>query len=187
IIYALLGILSDTSKSKDLLPAHTKSLQQVIRDTASFLLSHTDQEQSFYNLLNWTLPEFLQSLDSLSSAVLRSASENRQEVIIELLLATGKVELETKDNSGRTPLSHAAQRGHEAIVKLLLEKQANVDLKDENGRMPLSYATESGHEAVARLLCEQGAEFEAKDRWGQTPLWRAAGNRHEGVMIIVGQ
>jgi ankyrin repeat protein len=44
--------------------------------------------------------------------------------VVKLLLEKG-AELETKDKyNGRTPLSHAAGYGHKAVVKLLLEKNA---------------------------------------------------------------
>ena len=43
-------------------------------------------------------------------------------------------ELETKDGIGRTPLSHAAGEGREAVVKLLLEKDAELETK--NGSTP---------------------------------------------------
>jgi ankyrin repeat protein len=36
------------------------------------------------------------------------------------LLARGSVDVNLKDDGGRTSLSHAAGRGHEAVVKLLL-------------------------------------------------------------------
>ncbi|OBT38979.1 hypothetical protein VE00_10733 [Pseudogymnoascus sp. WSF 3629] len=45
----------------------------------------------------------------------------------------------------RTPLSWAAQNGHETVVKLLIEKGAEVDTKDtEYGWTPLSWAAGSG-------------------------------------------
>ena len=56
------------------------------------------------------------------------------------------------DNYGQTPLSWAARDGHEAIVKLLLEKGADIKAKDNNGQTPLSWAAEKGHEAVVKLL-----------------------------------
>ncbi len=37
------------------------------------------------------------------------------------------VNVESKNNSNRTPLSLAARYGHEAVVKLLLEKAVDVD------------------------------------------------------------
>ena len=48
------------------------------------------------------------------------------------------------------------ENGHEAVVKLLLEKGAELETKDDNGRTPLSWAAENGHEAVVKLLLEQG-------------------------------
>ncbi|KAF9770490.1 hypothetical protein IL306_011970, partial [Fusarium sp. DS 682] len=40
--------------------------------------------------------------------------------------------VDARDDSGRTPLSLAAERGHEAVVRLLLEKGAVIDSKDSN-------------------------------------------------------
>ena len=42
--------------------------------------------------------------------------------------------------------------GHEAVVKLLLEKGAELESKDRDGRTPLSWAAENGQEAVVKLL-----------------------------------
>jgi ankyrin repeat protein len=64
--------------------------------------------------------------------------------------------VESKDNSGNTPLSMAARYKHEAVVKLLLEKGADVESKDDNGNTPLSLAAEKGHEAIMKLLLKKG-------------------------------
>lgn len=47
------------------------------------------------------------------------ATEEGHDAVVKLLLATGKVNVDSKDVSGWTPLSLAAEEGHEAIVKLL--------------------------------------------------------------------
>lgn len=50
------------------------------------------------------------------------AAENGHEAVVELLLATGRVDPDSKDTENtRTPLSWAAEYGHEAVVKLLLD------------------------------------------------------------------
>jgi ankyrin repeat protein len=38
---------------------------------------------------------------------------------VKLLLATERVDPDSKDDGGGTPLSYAARNGHEAVVKLL--------------------------------------------------------------------
>jgi len=57
-----------------------------------------------------------------------------------VLLETGKAGVESKDTDGRTPLSWAAENGHEAVVKLLLDTgKMDVDSEDDvYGRTPLS-------------------------------------------------
>jgi ankyrin repeat protein len=51
----------------------------------------------------------------------------------------------------------AVQEGHEAVVKLLLERGAELE-KNYYGRTPLSWAAIYGHEAVVKLLLEKGAK-----------------------------
>ncbi|KAH8707183.1 ankyrin repeat-containing domain protein [Phaeosphaeriaceae sp. PMI808] len=81
------------------------------------------------------------------------AAENGNGTIMEDLIASGKVNANWKDQSGRTPLWWAAQNGHEAAVKLLLGTgKVDVNSKDQFGRTPLSWAAENGHEALVKLL-----------------------------------
>jgi ankyrin repeat protein len=106
--------------------------------------------------------------------------------VAKLLLDTGKVDVDAKDEDGSTPLSWAAGLGHEAVVKLLLDKGAELETEDGRGRMPLSYAAESGHEAVAKLLLDTGkVDVDAKDEDGSTPLSWAAGLGHEAVVKLL--
>jgi len=53
--------------------------------------------------------------------------------------------------------------GHEAVVKLLLEKGADVESKDWYGWTPLWQAAENGHEAVVKLLLEKGTNVELRN------------------------
>ncbi|KAL7924341.1 hypothetical protein ACQKWADRAFT_267042 [Trichoderma austrokoningii] len=81
-----------------------------------------------------------------------------------------------------TGLAIASYLGHEAIVKLLLEKGADKEAKDNEGQTPLFLAATYGQEAVVKLLLEKGADIEAKDNKGQTPLlWAVIG----GYEVII--
>ena len=68
-----------------------------------------------------------------------------------LLLEEG-ANTELRDDIGRTPLSHAAENGHECIVRMLLERNTDSDSMDESGRTPVNLAAHNGHEAVVELL-----------------------------------
>jgi ankyrin repeat protein len=73
----------------------------------------------------------------------------------------------------------AAENGHKAVVKLLLEKGAELDSEDRRDQIPLSLAAENEHEAVVKLLLKEGAELDSKDIGSQMPLSWAAMSRHE--------
>eukprot|EP00752_Nemacystus_decipiens_P008526 g7615.t1 len=57
-----------------------------------------------------------------------------------------------------TALMVAAQGGHEAVVRLLVEKGADVRAKDEEGFTPLLNAVKGNFEEVASFLVESGAD-----------------------------
>jgi ankyrin repeat protein len=75
-----------------------------------------------------------------------------------------------KDEYGRTPLLWAAENGHEAVVKLLLDKDADIESKDKNDRTPLSWAAKKAHEAVVKLLLDKNGDVKSKDDDDRTPL-----------------
>jgi hypothetical protein len=107
------------------------------------------------------------------------AAENRQEVIVKLLLNTAKVDVDSKDNNGRTPLSWAIRNGQEAIAKLLFDTgKVNVDSKDNNDQTPLSWATHNGHEAIAKLLLDTDVKITHK------VLVTAARHYERGVQLL---
>jgi ankyrin repeat protein len=83
----------------------------------------------------------------------------------------------------------AAEKGHEAVVKLLLAKDdVDPDSKDRLfGQKPLSWAAGNGHEAVVKLLLEKdGVDPDSNGGWlDRTPLSWAAENGHEAVVKLL--
>jgi ankyrin repeat protein len=55
-----------------------------------------------------------------------------------LLLSHKDINADARDNTGRSPLSWAAENGDEELVTLLLEREdVEVQSKDNGGRTPL--------------------------------------------------
>ena len=98
-------------------------------------------------------------------------------------------DVNASDCIGHTALTWAASRGHEMIVKILLERgDINPDKADTyHGRTPLWLAAEKGHEGVVKILLERGDvnPDQLETEYGRTPLSPAAQNGHEGVVKIL--
>ncbi|KAI8712988.1 NACHT domain-containing protein [Fusarium sp. LHS14.1] len=104
--------------------------------------------------------------------LLSYAAENGHESIVELLVNTGRVNIDAVDEigpfdlftwpgSGLTPLGAAAENDHLGVVKILLANGADPAYKHsyegqtQHSETPLARATKSGHEAIAKLLLEK--------------------------------
>lgn len=76
---------------------------------------------------------------------------------------------EAPDEERMCLIHWAADRGHAAVVRLLLARGAGVDARDADGQTPLHYAACCQHAEVVRALVEAGAHVLAQDADGQTP------------------
>lgn len=84
------------------------------------------------------------------------------------LLASGASADERRAPGGETPLMRAAVRGHETVVRVLLDAGADVRARRADGFTPLILAVFFGHENVVRLLVERGADASARTSLGTT-------------------
>jgi len=112
--------------------------------------------------------------------------------VVEMVLAVLKMkewDINAADCIGRTPLTWAARRGHEEVVKMLLERgDVNPNQADTYyGQTPLWQAGSEGHKGVVKLLLgrEDVNPNRADTYYGQTPLWQACSEGHEGVVKLL--
>lgn len=91
------------------------------------------------------------------------------------------------DSNHDTALTLACAGGHEELVELLIQRDANIEHRDKKGFTPLILAATAGHEKVVNILLKHGAELEAQsERTKDTPLSLAcSGGRYEVVEILL--
>jgi hypothetical protein len=102
--------------------------------------------------------------------------EGKSGTVVQMLLATGKVDPDAKDNVGRTPLSVAAGAGSEAMVKLLLDTgKVDPDAKDNDGRTPLNRAAGAG--AIAEPVAPSHGHSRPRCERQGRPFWHKVMDR----------
>ena len=76
-----------------------------------------------------------------------------------------------QSEDGVTALMSAAVWGHDTVIPLLLEADAQIDAQDNNGNTPLIFASAFGKEAAVRELLKGNPNLDLKHRSsGQTAL-----------------
>ena len=91
------------------------------------------------------------------------------------------IDLKTRD--GKSALHLAAEGGHEAIARFLIERGA--DLASENRITALRMAAENGHIAIVRLLLEAGAGMDRRPEGLDLILGNAERNGHHKVADLL--
>lgn len=74
------------------------------------------------------------------------------------------------NKTGWTPLHYAATNGHVDVIQLLLDNHAFVDAASPNGSTPLMLAAQYGTAQAVKLLLDEGAEPLQKNEQGLTPI-----------------
>ena len=70
----------------------------------------------------------------------------------------------------QSPLSHAAENGHERVVQIMLDKCVEPNLADKSGRTALMWAVLNEHRAVVEQLLAKGADVHVRDHDQWTAL-----------------
>ncbi|KAH8723883.1 ankyrin repeat-containing domain protein [Phaeosphaeriaceae sp. PMI808] len=100
-------------------------------------------------------------LEDISKELLLSAARKGHEDVVRLLLDTGKIDLDVRDDDGQAPLSWAAKNGHGAIVNLLLATgKVDINVMDRDNWTPLSWAIEKSDKDMVELFLKAGARVD---------------------------
>jgi len=85
----------------------------------------------------------------------------------------GGVDARCAERYGVTLLMAAAVGGHEAMVRMLLQRGASVNLQDSLGRTALMHAARLGRTVTVQALLDAKADASLQDTNGKTALMMA--------------
>src|SRR5688500_833039 len=77
--------------------------------------------------------------------------------------------IDTKDETGLTPLMYAAQGGETKELQNLLKMGANANIKDQYGWTALMYAIARQDTSTVKVLLSSKADINVRDYRGMTP------------------
>ncbi|OQE42284.1 hypothetical protein PENCOP_c004G05716 [Penicillium coprophilum] len=151
-------------------------------------------KEGHYPMFEFLLDSGVQDVDcghhlSQGRTALSVVAEIGNETLFDILLATGKVDPNSKSLYARTPLSYASERGATGIVRRLLNTEGvDPNLADTNyGRTPLSWAAAKGHFEIVQLLLQSpGIDLSSCGFiYGRTPRSWALACNHPDVAHII--
>ena len=90
------------------------------------------------------------------------------------ILGCRLIDVNHRDQFNHTPLTYAAQKGHQLVCQLLLEHGADVNAKHDDDWTALHHATSEGHTSLCMVLLNYGTSVDAKDKCNWTPLHYAS-------------
>ncbi|XP_025891202.1 ankyrin repeat domain-containing protein 29 isoform X2 [Nothoprocta perdicaria] len=102
--------------------------------------------------------------------------------LLQLLLNSGRVDVDCKDSLGTTALMVASYYGHIDCVRELVLQGADINLQRESGATSLFFAAQQGHNDVVKFLFEFGASTEFRNKDGGTALLAACQYGHAKVV-----
>ncbi|MDM0047122.1 ankyrin repeat domain-containing protein [Variovorax dokdonensis] len=91
--------------------------------------------------------------------------------VVDVLIASPKVNVEARNSSDESPLMMAALKGNKAAVDKLIARDADIN---KTGWAPLHYAATGGQIEIMKVLLEKSAFIDAQSPNGTTPLMMAA-------------
>ena len=110
-----------------------------------------------------TAPEAVDASEQATDVTIHEAALNGQLALVTDLLAKG-INVNSKDQDGRTAIMYAAFNGHSEIIRVLIEKGAQVNVYDSFGRTSLMMAASGPNPEAVKLLLDHQADPNVADK-----------------------
>ncbi|XP_048251522.1 serine/threonine-protein phosphatase 6 regulatory ankyrin repeat subunit A-like [Haliotis rufescens] len=118
-------------------------------------------------------------VDVSGLSLLHTAAETGNLELAEFLLSKGKVNINTRDDSGRTQVMLAAAAGQRIMFEFLTKNQCDLSLKDTESRGVLHYASQGGNFGIVQGVGYQ--DVNETDICNKTPVSNCVERGHKHI------
>ncbi|KAF6761844.1 ankyrin repeat-containing domain protein [Ephemerocybe angulata] len=176
--------------AKALVQAAKNGYGAAIKIILSFLEINLDEKEKFLEAFSGININAGNTDWMASPAVAVTKAQEFETAILKLLASPG-IDVNAPCTSGETPLSFAAGRGHEGVVKLLLAAPGiNVNAPDAQGPLTFERSCQARYQVVNGYEVDMfkpgfTSYVDRPDAQGQTPLILAAQGGHEANVKLL--
>ncbi|XP_024971014.1 ankyrin-1 [Cynara cardunculus var. scolymus] len=123
--------------------------------------------------------------DANKRGALHFAAREGKIEVCKYLLEELKLDVNTKDEDGETPLIHAARQGHTSTAKYLIEHGANPALSSELGATALHHAAGIGNIELMEFLISIGVDVDSQSDSGTPLVWAAGHGQQDALKVLL--
>ncbi|KAJ0014685.1 hypothetical protein Pint_20478 [Pistacia integerrima] len=130
--------------------------------------------------------------DANQRGALHFAAREGKTDVCKYLLEELKLDVNTQDEDGETPILHAARQGHTETVKYLFEHGANPAIPSNLGATALhhsagivSFMVLAGNIELLTYLLSKGVEVDSQSDSGTPLVWAAGHAQQEAVKVLL--
>jgi len=124
---------------------------------------------------------------ALPEALVVAANAGASNAVAAWLNEGGGVDARCAEQDNTTLLMAAADGGHEATVRMLLQRGASVDLQNSYGGTALMYAALKGNTTIVQALLDAKADASLQATDGSTALMWAERQKHTATAQLLRQ
>ncbi|XVF57219.1 hypothetical protein PTKIN_Ptkin06aG0186900 [Pterospermum kingtungense] len=123
--------------------------------------------------------------DANKRGAIHFASREGKTEVCKYLVEELKLDVNTKDEDGETPLIHAARQGHTLTAKYLLEHGADPAIPSDLGATALHHSAGIGNIELLEYILAKGVDVDLQSDAGTPLVWAAGHGQHDAVKVLL--
>ncbi|KAL8528078.1 hypothetical protein ACS0TY_005771 [Phlomoides rotata] len=123
--------------------------------------------------------------DANKRGALHFAAREGQIEVCKYLLEELKLDVNSQDEDGETPLTHAARQGHTATAKYLVDQGAYPSIPSGLGATPLHYSAGIGNIELLKFLLSKDVNVDLESDTGTPLIWAAGHAQQDSVKVLL--